>query len=399
MNAKNPFGLTALMFATRAEGGEAVARALLEAGADVNAKAENGLTALMEASRYGTSADVRAMLAAGADVNARAGDGRTALLHATMYNRDAAVVRALLEAGADKAPTDYEGHDALWHARKFKNGEIIRLLEGGAAKPAAMSDEAFVDLCREGTAEHVKQALADGANPNARNVYDQTALMWAALHDDLPMVQALLDAGADVNARYDNQTALTFWSGFDGEARRVSPAHAQVVRALLKAGADPTDGCRDDDQGSICRPPLVREAMSGGDAATIRAFLEEGGDARAQGGDEALMEAARYNRNPGVIEALLSAGAGANHKDGALREAASHQNLQAVRELSAAGVNRRAKDENGRDALWHAKNPNPDFDPELPNPKATRAEIIRLLEGGAAKSTTGRQTQPTENTP
>ena len=250
---------------------------------------------------------------------------------------------------------------------------------------AAMPDEEFVELCRGGTAEQVKQALAEGANPNAREDGGDTALMWAALGDKLPVVQALLAAGADVNARNRGVTALTFWTNFDGEPRQVSPEHAKVVRALLKAGADPTGGCRGDDEG-VCRTPLVWEALGSGDAATIRVFLEDGGDVRAQGGDEALMNAARYNRNPGVSEALLSAGAGAALKNDALRQAASHQNLQAVRELLAASADASAKDAEGHDALWHAKNPNQNFDPELPNPKETRAAIVRLLEqGGGAK--------------
>jgi ankyrin repeat protein len=53
-------------------------RALLAAGADVNAKASIG-TALTIASQQGWPEVVRALLAAGADVNAKAFNGETAM--------------------------------------------------------------------------------------------------------------------------------------------------------------------------------------------------------------------------------------------------------------------------------------------------------------------------------
>jgi hypothetical protein len=69
-------------------------QALLAKGAEVNAKEEHGMTALMAASFKGHLDIVQALLAKGADVNAKASDGTTALDAAAQGGH--ADIRALL---------------------------------------------------------------------------------------------------------------------------------------------------------------------------------------------------------------------------------------------------------------------------------------------------------------
>ena len=65
----------------------------------------------------------------------------------------------------------------------------------------AMPDEAFIELCKKGTAEKVHGELASGANVNAKGDLDMTALMNAAYCNSNPeVVQVLLEGGADVYA-------------------------------------------------------------------------------------------------------------------------------------------------------------------------------------------------------
>jgi ankyrin repeat protein len=73
-----------------------VVQALLDKGADVNAKGNLGTTALMGASLTGRLDVMQALLDKGADVNARTNNGMTALTVA----RNAAVQALLVQAGA-----------------------------------------------------------------------------------------------------------------------------------------------------------------------------------------------------------------------------------------------------------------------------------------------------------
>ena len=100
----------------------------LEAGANIDARSEDGLTPLHFAAGFGDSpAALKALLAAGANIEARDENGWTPL-HAAAYN-SAGVVKALLTAGANpkaltfraSTPADLiqendalKGTDAYW---------------------------------------------------------------------------------------------------------------------------------------------------------------------------------------------------------------------------------------------------------------------------------------------
>ena len=75
-------------------------RALLDAKADVDAKADNGITALIMASQMGYPEIVGALLDAKADVNTKADKDFTALILASLRGH-VEVVRTLLAANAD----------------------------------------------------------------------------------------------------------------------------------------------------------------------------------------------------------------------------------------------------------------------------------------------------------
>ena len=84
---------------------EAVVRRLLEEGADVKAKDNNGLTALYWAARMGYDAVVGLLLDEEADTKAKDKDGLTALYWAARKGYDA-VVKLLLGKGADMEVED-----------------------------------------------------------------------------------------------------------------------------------------------------------------------------------------------------------------------------------------------------------------------------------------------------
>ena len=115
-------------------GHEAIVRLLLEAGADKEAKDNDGFTPLINAAYNGHEAVVRLLLEAGADKEAKDNDGDP-LIIAAMSGHEA-IVR-LLEAGADKDAKDKNGHTPLLEAAARGHEAIVRLLlEAGANKEA-----------------------------------------------------------------------------------------------------------------------------------------------------------------------------------------------------------------------------------------------------------------------
>jgi ankyrin repeat protein len=88
---------------------------------------------------------------------------------------------------------------------------------------------------RTGVIGPVKLLLAAGAAAETKELSrGQTALMWAAAEGHADVVRALLDAGADVRARVP--------SGLSPLLFAVREGRRDAVRELLKAGADANDG-------------------------------------------------------------------------------------------------------------------------------------------------------------
>jgi ankyrin repeat protein len=82
--------------------------------------------------------------------------------------------------------------------------------------------------------ETMKVLLEYGADVNAKSNKGGTALMGAALAGDLRMVQALLDKGADLQARLPetNETAVTLAAsrGYDEIARLLNAKLIEACR-------------------------------------------------------------------------------------------------------------------------------------------------------------------------
>lgn len=109
-------------------------RILLAAGADPNAKRDDGATALIMAAQKGRAEVVEALINGDADVNAKTSpEGYTALILASQ-NGYSKVVQALLSAGADVNAKRYDGATALKMASQNEHKDVVRLLQDAGAK-------------------------------------------------------------------------------------------------------------------------------------------------------------------------------------------------------------------------------------------------------------------------
>jgi ankyrin repeat protein len=105
----------------------AAVRILLDAGADVNAKDNVGLTTLHWAAMSGHVECGKMLLDVGADIAVWGPIRNTALHFAAMVGH-ADIVRMLLDAGADVHAKDKYGNTALMEAEETGHDNIVALL-------------------------------------------------------------------------------------------------------------------------------------------------------------------------------------------------------------------------------------------------------------------------------
>ena len=124
-------GWTPLHYAAFADNAQTAA-ALLDAGADVNARAKNKFdNTPLQVSLLTQSHEVaRLLLARGAEVNARQSEGVTAL-HEAAAAGDVEMIRVLLAAGADAKASSPKFGTPRDLALKNKHDEAARLLDSG----------------------------------------------------------------------------------------------------------------------------------------------------------------------------------------------------------------------------------------------------------------------------
>lgn len=233
------------------DGDAAVAREALKGGANIEAVDSAGRTSLMLASVNGHVDVLKLLIDAGADPNAR-GSGRTPLMEASMRSR-VDIMRELIDAGSDVNLSGNLGETALIMAASGRATETVPLLLEHHADPTLSDRDKktplmwLVDLQfhRGGVPVAVIGPLvAAGAEPNARDKFGRTALMWAVKGDlstaPRPSVlKALLDHGADVDIRDVNgETALFALARYVDDALDLDNGR-ECVKVLLTAGADP----------------------------------------------------------------------------------------------------------------------------------------------------------------
>jgi ankyrin repeat protein len=188
---------------------------------------------LVEAARTQDHQAIRSLISQHADVNARSDDGSTALLWATHWN-DTEVADLLLRAGADANTANAFQVTPLSQACLNGSGGLVRsLLKAGAKANAviATGETPLMTCARSGSLEAVQMLIEYGAEINAKEpVQHQTALMWAAAEHHTAVVKALIAAHADLNAHSkEGLTALHF-------AARIGDQ--ELARLLLAAGMD-----------------------------------------------------------------------------------------------------------------------------------------------------------------
>jgi len=120
--------------------------------ARVSEYAPDGFTPVALAAFFGQPAAVKALITAGADVNAAAKNGlKVAALHAAVAGGKLEIVRAVLEAGGDPNAQQQAGVRPIHEAGTKANRALAELLLKHGADPKLTSDDGknAIDLARD----------------------------------------------------------------------------------------------------------------------------------------------------------------------------------------------------------------------------------------------------------
>lgn len=220
------------------------------------------------------------LIAAGADVNRRDAQGMTALMHALRWNDKASeTVRILLEAGAEYERPDSRGYylneyvmmAALWGwevptelvlnpshldiTRAAKEGDKHLLAQALRRDvPRRILTNALIFATSEGNEECCRLLLSKGADVNGFDIYGARPLSAAAVYLHVEVAQLLLARGAEVNGRGDLERTPLIEACMavpEGkEPGEIEKDRYAMVDLLIREGADVN--CVDDSGYSAC---------------------------------------------------------------------------------------------------------------------------------------------------
>jgi uncharacterized protein len=303
-------GQDALMWAA-AENNAAAITALVEAGAERDARSTSGsFTPFLFAVRGGHIEASRALLDAGVDVNQRLADGTSALVLAVM-NAHYELAGQLLTRGANPN-ADEQGwtalHQIAWSRRHNAGFNLPGPVQTGSLDS--------LDL--------VRRLVQRGANVNARmtkeprdgnrnmlNRIGSTPFLMAAKNDDVPLMRALIEVGADPSLTTNRgTTALMVAAGVGIWAPGENPGtHEEAVAAMklaLEAG-----GGRVNDVDLDGETALHGAVYRGGNVAAIQFLIDQGAklDVRNAKGWTPLTAADGVEYTPAVLKRYPEAAA------------------------------------------------------------------------------------------
>ena len=140
---------------------------------------------------------------------------------------------AMWEESAVRAPADAAVDAALFVAGSA--ADVAAALEAGASVHARQGELGVTPLHNTPSVAVAEALLDAGADPNARNTYDMTPLHNQVIRGRIGIVRVLLDAGALASARdFRGATALDW---VDPPRPGLSPATPEMVQLLEEAMA------------------------------------------------------------------------------------------------------------------------------------------------------------------
>jgi uncharacterized protein len=365
VKAANRYGITAIYLAC-VDGNAPIIERLLKAGADASFTGPEGETALMTAARTGNVAAAKVLLAHGAVVDAREQwRGQTALMWAAAQ-RHPGMVQELIANGAE-----VNGHSAIqkWERQTTAEPREKWLPPGGLTP--------LLFAAREGCVDCARILVESGANVNMADPDGISPLLSSVINGHYDVAGLLLDKGADPNLA-DSTGRTPLYAAVDFNtmpaSNRPMPKVVEnrltsldLVRALLDHGANPNARLKKQqpyrtkvDRGNDTMlgagtTPLLRAAKAA-DLAAMKLLIERGADPKIATGSDTVNDVSAANRRaPGGINPLMAAaGLGTREEDTTGRLKTEGDAIEAIKICLDAGVDINAVDGRGQTALHGA---------------------------------------------
>lgn len=171
-----------------------------------------GRTPLMMAAQNGHTELAKLLLSYGANINRQDNDGLTPLALA-VGNEHAATVEALLAAGANPFIHDKRGWNAIKRAQRIDSESVIQAIEK-ARDEWETRGRALIDAVKENNLEDVKELLRRRTYIDTQDEIQRTPLYYAYNKNLLPMLELLLQAGANLSLLYNGTSLLHLAAGY-----------------------------------------------------------------------------------------------------------------------------------------------------------------------------------------
>ncbi|KAJ4449294.1 hypothetical protein ANN_00692 [Periplaneta americana] len=261
---------------------------------DKNTDPNYGVSALLESAQNGYTELARYLHSNGLDIMKTSLNSKMqTAFHIAVLNEQHGIIDLLLDLLSQREKKiKWKWNRTLFPTKHTSNDNILNKKDINGNTPLMYAAEKRDSLLTE-------KLLLHGANVNAQNVYDKTALHNATLVGHLPTVECLLRHGADMNISNNyGRTPLHL---------AASSGHMPIVKHLLSGNEALLT--ISNSHGNT----LLHDAAYNGHTSVVEYLIERniGIDVRTEEGNTALHYAALKGQLP-TVECLLRHGADMN---------------------------------------------------------------------------------------